>query len=803
MMLCLRVLLLLGLLIGASNAASTVDEVLQIAEKATGEGLPDIAILQLRKALRENLPEADQARLRVALAEALVATNEGALALVELDGIPEDPRVSLARARAFALNGNWARAEEDFLKAAKDPTREVEAKFYAAEAARVNNGWARALPIYQSLVEDSVWKEPARRRLAVYAIEQDDLDEAEDLLEKKGPEDREGAVLLARLLVAREDYDGALREVESVAKDTKGLSPELATVAIASYAQALKNLKRTEEAAKSLQQFVEQYPQNPYLGNVIREMVVLDKSAAQESLIRWAGEPPAARRALAAFALAKLRYETGKWSEAAQGLREFTVEPLLSSAQSGEGLRLLLTLQMASSEWDSAVGTLDLLVKRASGPEKVELAQTKADIALERGKYAEAGAIYRALAELPEISEEQKLYFRTLAALWNGEEEAFSKSYQEFSERYPTSSSRSGLLLERGLFFAQTKDPRGKEALTRFVEEFPSDSRLDEARVALAELAFLSFPRDLADAGRWLEKVKTESEKADYLRLWIYSATPGADAAMLALSKKMVDRWPRSPKRPYVLFKLGESYFGKDDYANAQAAFEQLATEFPSHELTGRANYLAGVAMLRTMNTEALDKAILTLERAAQGDPAVRNVARLAQAEAYVKGGREGEALVVYEDILKSNPDHGTRAAALCGKGEMLLAQGKERIPAATEAFDTVANDAQIDRYWKQEALWRKAKALEMAGDLDGALLGFYDAVKFGDEIKDHPGGELFWYFKSGFDAARLLEMRERWPAAIAMYQKLAALSGTRSVEAAERAKRLQLEHYIWDDSRQ
>jgi hypothetical protein len=59
---------------------------------------------------------------------------------------------------------------------------------------------------------------------------------------------------------------------------------------------------------------------------------------------------------------------------------------------------------------------------------------------------------------------------------------------------------------------------------------------------------------------------------------------------------------------------------------------------------------------------------------------------------------------------------------------------------------------------------------------------------------------ELFWFYKAGFNAARLLEDDSKWESAAAIYDKLAAAGGSRSEEAKERLNRLRLEHFLWTE---
>jgi hypothetical protein len=49
------------------------------------------------------------------------------------------------------------------------------------------------------------------------------------------------------------------------------------------------------------------------------------------------------------------------------------------------------------------------------------------------------------------------------------------------------------------------------------------------------------------------------------------------------------------------------------------------------------------------------------------------------------------------------------------------------------------------------------------------------------------------------FNALALLENNKRWESAIALARKIASLGGPRAKEAEERARRLTLEHFIFD----
>ena len=56
------------------------------------------------------------------------------------------------------------------------------------------------------------------------------------------------------------------------------------------------------------------------------------------------------------------------------------------------------------------------------------------------------------------------------------------------------------------------------------------------------------------------------------------------------------------------------------------------------------------------------------------------------------------------------------------------------------------------------------------------------------------------YFERCGFNAISLLEKNARWESAIGLAKKLSAFPSPRAKEAAERARRLSLEHMVWED---
>jgi tetratricopeptide (TPR) repeat protein len=112
--------------------------------------------------------------------------------------------------------------------------------------------------------------------------------------------------------------------------------------------------------------------------------------------------------------------------------------------------------------------------------------------------------------------------------------------------------------------------------------------------------------------------------------------------------------------------------------------------------------------------------------------------------------------------------------------------------------YDQLAADRDGTSHWRKQALFKKGLCLEKQSNREAALATFYDVLQ---ESGDGGGAtELFWLYKAGFSAARLLEDAAKWESAAAIYQKLVALGGARSEEAHQQLDRIRLEHFLWQE---
>jgi hypothetical protein len=202
---------------------------------------------------------------------------------------------------------------------------------------------------------------------------------------------------------------------------------------------------------------------------------------------------------------------------------------------------------------------------------------------------------------------------------------------------------------------------------------------------------------------------------------------------------------------------------------------------------------------MSTMGAHSVDRAIELFDRVVQMKGDLRWAARNEQAVIERKLGKSRDALLLYDEVLKGDAKAGDKREALCGKGDIYFEMGSEdprNFDQAIATYDQLAAESPQPGHWRNQALFKKGVCLEKKADRDGALTIFYKVLE--EEARPDRPPEFFWFYKAGFNAARLLEDAAKWESAAAVYEKLVAAGGSRSQEAQARLNRLRLEHFLW-----
>jgi tetratricopeptide (TPR) repeat protein len=271
-----------------------------------------------------------------------------------------------------------------------------------------------------------------------------------------------------------------------------------------------------------------------------------------------------------------------------------------------------------------------------------------------------------------------------------------------------------------------------------------------------------------------------------------------ARGELIASCEEFLAKYPDAPEATDVAFKLAELHSRGGDHAAAETILAQLA-ERPDAESSALAKFLAAQAAARSMSEAAADRALVWFNDLAQGESELRHRARFEQASLLLRQRKFADALALQDSILASDPPDEVRHAARMERGDILFALGATepgKLDEAAAAYAELASDEAVPADWRDQAACKRAAALARRGQAEKALALYR-------EILDRPpsqGSDQFWFLKAGLEAARLLEEQKDWSAAVAIYDRMASASGAQREELEQRARKLRLEHFIWEN---
>ncbi len=806
----------LGSLRGAQSESPSLRE----ATAPLADGVPQVAVTRLQAFLAQNPPAAERVVARRNLVEALVRVGQPseALELFSDDpGLTNDVEATFWRAQALAALERWAEALPFYEKVAADPQspQRSEAIFGEAEALRGLDRKEEAMRLFSSLENTPRWSTRAKLSLAQLLLERGDLNGADRLLRATKPqhstERAERRFLFGRLNLAQGHSERAIETLAVILKNPEGVSHPLLVATLFSLADAHTQMHTPESGDDALEEFIDHHPNDSALPEIfarLDELYRMERKPSTRELARWMHDPAQPRQALAEWYFARSELRSGNREKAVELLTQLSQTGLRLPAL-GEANLQLARLHLAKEEWEAAIAAAEAARAQNSAPafqERVDWLVAEANY--RRGHLAEAAPIYERLAQETPALSGSALFNAALCWLRLDRAEQFAADYHKIANDSAPRGVAGELLLEEGAVQAAQGKPEAAETFEKFIRNFPQSPRVSEAWVALAELAFHEPKPDLVSARKDLAQARqgiptpTALERADYLQIWIEDATPSAnEGAVIEAASKFLEQHRDSDFAAEVRMKLAEAYFRRGDFANAQTQFELLAQQKPDGPLAGKALFFAARSAMSSMGADSLDHALALLDQVVKLDGEMKWAARNEEAAIERRLGKNREALALYDEVLKNDAKPAERREALCGKGDIYYEMGAadpQNYKQAIDFYQQLANEPGVPAHWRNQAEFKKGKALEQLNDKEGALATYYGVIEEG--ARPDVQREFFWFYKAGFNAAHLLEEANDWKSALAVYRKLAAVGGTRSDEAKARLTQLRLEHFLWEE---
>ena len=442
-----------------------------------------------------------------------------------------------------------------------------------------------------------------------------------------------------------------------------------------------------------------------------------------------------------------------------------------------------------------------------------------------RGDYTESMAKFQRAADLAVSLGDRRraLYNGAVAAIKAGELAIYSSLFAQLqsvsdleAQGVPSASagSRSGetaadLELDLALEKVVSGDVAAGLDLAKFAEAYPDHPRWVEAQVALAELALLDSPPRVKGAETALNEAAKKiggdtsgevMQRVAYTRLWCREAESDWKG-VVEVGQAFLKAWPQSGLSPEIHMKVAESFYRMEDYANAQTQFELVAKSYPGSEFAEAAMFSAGKA---AMNLQNVDAAIGVWEALAAQEGDLSRAARLQQAMAKRREGKEPEALKVVNGLLgEKNLDEVTRRLLIFEKVELhiqLGAKEEKELTAAVAVLEQFLKGPDAKGAWRARAGYWLAYALRKQKEDVAALKACQGVVDQVDLAHALDPESAVWYYRAGFLAIELLEKSGQWEGAARMAERLAQAGGDRAIEAKDVATKIRLERFLWDD---
>lgn len=807
--------LLLGCSLGGSLGAVTLPE----AIRPLADGVPEVAVTRLQQLVAQHPPPEEMAVAKTKLAEAFVRSRqpEQALEILQDAALTNAPGALFWRAQALTALARWSEARSAYAQVvaeAEEPLRS-DAIFGESEALRALGQRDAALRLLTALRHDPRWQVRATLGAAALLIDRGDLAAADHALRAIKPEraaDRNARrFLFGRIQLAEKNPGRAIEVWSVILQRPEGVPHPLLVATLLAIGDAHLQAKSPARGDDVLEEFIDHHPADEALPEIfakLDELYRAEEKPSPNELERWVRDQAEPRRSLARWYLARSQLRGGDRDGALA-----TLLPLRESAlvlpSLGEAQLELAQLFFDKQQWNEAIETAEAMHHQKLAPPIAQRADwLLAEANYRAGHLEEAGKIFEQLASSAPQFSGAALFNAAICWLRLDRPNEFANDYRVISNDPAKEQVKGELLLEEGAVQAANGNPDAANSFEKFIGDFPKSPRVSEAWVGLAELALHARKPNLAAVRADLERARQAHptpaalERADYLQVWLDDASVAPnESSVIAAATRFLQQHPSAAHAAEVRMKLAEAYFLRQDFANAQTQFELLAQQNPSSPLTEKALFFAARSAMSSMGAGALDHALALFDHVGKMNGDLKWAARNEEAAIERRLGKNSDALAIYDEVLKNPAKPADRREALCGKGDVLYEMGgsdPQNYRRAIALYEQLASEPNISAHWRNQALFKKAKALEKLNDNPAALNTYYSVIEGGaDPARQH---EFFWFYKAGFNAAHLLEEASDWKAAVAIYRQLASAGGARSDEAKARLTQLRLEHFLWEE---
>ncbi len=476
----------------------------------------------------------------------------------------------------------------------------------------------------------------------------------------------------------------------------------------------------------------------------------------------------------------------------------FPESPLYGKGQLALGVSYWLQGSIAQSQaaFQSAVQRLPLSFEQAIA--YFNLASTQ----FLQTNYPAAIANYNSVVQkypgFPEVATnlvENALYQTIRAGLALGQLDVCTNALAKILASFPNGFHIDQAVLLAGQGMTQLGNPAGAREIYLSVAKASTNSfLLPEIQLAIARTYEQENKWDEAIAvyDSWLDQFSNApaQPRAEYFRGLALSLAGRQTNALLCFSNFLARSPATNPFAPLARRWIADYYYTLGDYQKAETEYQTLAYDWPGtdsayHALMGagrsaiaRGNPTDAKEYFRNIYTNATSAELQAQALYAYGDACMSqgDAAQTNKLPSYK------EAIDAFDGVIRQFPTNRLAVLALGEKANCLL-QSRDYTNAIA-AYEQVATNADpcvraTAKVGIGVAFEKQADSETGAGQLkllNQALNEYLDAFYYLDGFSNDEllkNGGLFWFKKSGQEAARLAEALKQWSQAISLYQHL------------------------------
>jgi tetratricopeptide (TPR) repeat protein len=837
---------------GLTSAAPKKSELEKQGLEALAAYLPDVAAARFSAQLAVSKDDAEEElRLRLLLAESWVRADqaEQALAVLEHPTLAESATALFWKAQALGSQGD--------LQAAivlLDQVIETQDFPLFGEAVLTRSRFLSAQGNHRAAIAGlnllTTTKSPLatrakidQARLLLHTAKNEDARKAlpsQKLL--KGSELLEVQLIDAALLQQENEFTKAAAAYTAIlARFTKEGEelPAIIHPAAVGYARALASLKQRSEATDALLAFIQNQPNSPSLEDAfaLLRSLLLESTTPDDPvltlinarLLQWSASPPIVSPAIFpndTFGVADQMpiidvFDHPELHVQALYLRIIALADAKEMEQQELQRRMVTQLRMEhpthplaqaamidlartyfrNNQFEKARYLLENLIEsEVMGSSEISAYLLLAAELHRKQEFAQSAQTFEKAASLLTSTARSNAMFNAgISWLLAGDQEKIKVLLQGATPKVTAS-----LQLEQALYAASQQPVVALPMLDRFILNNPAHPRINEARLAMAFSALQQVPPARSLARALLDSIDADDDLAETVLLAKIQLTSSGDdpAINIEQSRAFLAQFPDSSHIAEVTLTHGTALYQNGDLSDARQTLQMLEKTHPDQ--AAPALLIAARAAARTGTPQSLTEAIELFDKVIQSKSTLSSFASLEKARSLIDTKSPAslqqavnELTALLTTLPAESPLNTTTALLLMESLYALGGSDATQYQLGLDLQKKLLENEPLAIDDKHRVSYYRGLTLEQLNLQDQALDVYYQVLE--SAALQAPAS---WDYleRCGFNAIALLEKNRRWEPAIALAKKMAAFPSPRAEEAAERAKRLSLEHMILDE---